>query len=298
MIVTKALRGLPRDFGVCEISRPVRATPPKTPTRPLRPSATIGSWAALVLSSALALTACKKTKEDTCKPEEKGFSKVRLVLQPTEEINLDPEGTPRATSVRIYQLKNGRTLDVPLDFREVWQNAEEVFGDEFLKVEEVTVYPGKPDVVEIEPEEEATHFVAAAIFREPAGTSWYAEWTVPQYHGHSVCAAEKKKQPYEDPCFLVFVEGNQIDGGHKPPPGMDEDAIPIACPPPPLKVKPAPPPEGKKKKKKKGKLKDKAGDAQDAGAGAQEKAGGAQDAADKGAGAADTASNPPVPGKG
>ncbi|MEM7158125.1 MAG: type VI secretion system lipoprotein TssJ [Myxococcota bacterium] len=243
------------------------------------------------MSSALALTACKKTKEDTCKPDEKGFAKVRLVLQPTEEINLDPEGTPRATSVRIYQLKNGRTLDVPLDFREVWQNAEEVFGEEFLKVEELTVYPGKPDVVEIEPEEEATHFVAAAIFREPAGTSWYSEWTVPLYHGHSVCAAEKKSEVYEDPCFLLFIEGNQIDGGHKPPPGMDEDAIPITCPPPPLKVKPAPPAEGKKKKKKKGKGKD-------AAAGAQDAAGKGQDAAGKGQGAADAVSNPPAPGKG
>jgi type VI secretion system VasD/TssJ family lipoprotein len=256
-------------------------------------------WFAVLLPVLLALTGCKKKEAETCNPDEKKFTKVRVVVQPTEEINLDPEGTPRATSLRIYQLKGGRSLDVPLDFRQVWQDAKSSFGEELLKEEELTIYPGKPDVFEIKPEDEATHFVAAAIFREPVGSAWYAEWETPKFHGDSVCLAEKKKQTYEDPCFLVFMEGSQIDGGHKPPPGMDVKAIPIACPPPPLTVKPAPPEEGKKKKKKKkGKLKDKAADAQDKGAEAQEGADKAQGASDKAQGASDTVEkvgNPEAP---
>ncbi|MCH9683304.1 MAG: type VI secretion system lipoprotein TssJ [Deltaproteobacteria bacterium] len=253
-----------------------------------------------MLAACIALAACKKKDENTCKPEDETFSMIRLVVQPTPEINLDPDGMPRPTTMRVYQLKGGRTLDVPLDFRQVWQDAATAFGDELLKEEEVTVYPDRPQVFEIEPDEEATHVVTAAIFREPTGNSWYAEWETPKFHGDSVCQAKRKGQTYEDPCFLVFMEGSQIDGGHKPPPGMDADLISIACPPPPLKVKPAPPPS-KKKKRKRGKLKDKAADAQDKAADGQDKAAGAQDGADKAAGAKDTATTKPeapsVPGK-
>lgn len=245
----------------------------------------------LLLAFGLVLTACKKKEGETCKPEDKAFKKVRVVVQSTEEINLDPEGTPRATSLRIYQLKGGRTLDVPLDFRQVWQDAKPVFGDELLKEEELTIYPGKTEVFEIKPEAEATHFVATAIFREPVGSAWYSEWETPKFHGDSVCLAEAKKKTYEDPCFLVFMEGSQIDGGHRPPPGMDEKVLAIACPPPPLTVKPAPaldPKEEKKqkrkekRKKRREKAKEKAGKAQE---GAEE----AQSGSDKAQGASDTA---------
>lgn len=263
-----------------------RGSLPPERLAPPRPRA--GRWVAVLLPAALALAGCKKKEEPTCNPDEKAFKKVRVVVQSTEEINLDPEGTPRATSLRVYQLKGGRSLDVPLDFRQVWQDGKAAFGDELLKEEELTIYPGKTEVFEIKPEDEATHFVAAAIFREPVGSSWYAEWETPKFHGDSVCMAEKKKQTYEDPCLLILMEGSQIDGGHKPPPGMDAKALPITCPPPPLTVKPAPPEEGKKKKKKKkGKLKDKAEGAQDKGAQAQEGADKAQGASDSAQGASD-----------
>lgn len=261
-------------------------------------SAALGAALGAVLVAPLVLAGCKKKEGPTCKPEEETFAKVRVVVQPTPEINIDPEGTPRATTLRLYQLKGGRSLDVPLDFQQVWQDAASAFGDELLKDEELTIYPGKPDVFEIEPEAEATHFVAVAIFREPVGSAWYSEWEVPEFHGYSVCAAKQKKQTYEDPCFLVFMEGSQIDGGHEPPPGMDADAIPIACPPAPLKVKPKPPEEGKKKKKrKKGEGKEKAEGALEKGQEGADKAGQAQEGADKAQGAGETVSDPPVPGK-
>lgn len=252
-------------------------------------------WVAVLLPSLLAsgllLAGCKKKEGETCNPDEKGFKKVRVVVQSTEEINLDPEGTPRATSLRIYQLKGGRTLDVPLDFRQVWQDAKVVFGDELLKEEELTIYPAKTEVFEIKPEDEATHFVATAIFREPVGSAWYSEWETPKFHGDSVCLAEAKKQTYEDPCFLLFMEGSQIEGGHKPPPGMDVKALAIACPPPPLTVKPAPAldPKEEKKKKRKEKRKERQEKAKEKAGKAQEGADEVQGGSDKAQGASDTA---------
>ncbi len=258
-------------------------------------------WVAFLLPLFLGFAACKKKEGETCKPEDENFTKVRVVVESIPEINLDPEGTPRATGLRIYQLNGGRSLDVPLDFRQVWQDAKSSFGDELLKEEELTIYPGKTEVFEIAPNPEATHFVAAAIFREPVGNAWYAEWETPKFHGDSVCMAKKKKQSYEEPCFLIFMEGSQIDGGHKAPPGMDVKAIPIPCPPPPLAVKPAPEldPKAKKKaerkakrKKRREKLKGKAEDAQEKGDKAQDGSDKAQGASDKADGASKTVSDP------
>lgn len=287
---------MPRDFAVCEISRPVRAISSKTLPAVLRSAKAHGRWAPLLLGSVVALAACKPKEGETCKPEEKTFANVRVFVQASDDINLDIEGNAQTTTVRLYQLSGGRSLDLPLEFRQVWQSDEEAFGDELLKKEELTIYPDKGELFEIVPEEGATHFVAAAIFREPVGSSWYVEWEVPEFHGYSVCAAEKKKQTYEDPCLLISMEGSFVDGGHKAPPGIDVEAIPIACPPPPLKVKPAEPTK-EKKKKKKGKLKDKLGDAQDKAGEGQDAAAEGQGAGDQAQGAGEAASNPPVPGK-
>jgi type VI secretion system VasD/TssJ family lipoprotein len=246
-----------------------------------------------LLGAVLTTKGCKKKGPPPCNPDDHVYEMVRVAVQPMPQINVDPEGTPRATTLRIYQLKGGRSLDVPLDFQQVWQDAASAFGDELLKEEELTIYPDKPDVFEIAPEADVTHFVAAAIFREPLGNAWYAEWEAPQFHGDSVCIAKKKKQEYYDPCFLVFMEGSQIDGGHEPPPGMDMEvftSFELQCPPAPLKVKPKPPAEDGKKKRKKGEGKAKAEDA----AG---KAGEAQDAGEQAQGAGEAVSDPPVPGK-
>lgn len=255
-----------------------------------------------LLAASLTVAACKKD-EKTCEPGDNNFAKVRMYVQAAEEINVDPEGTPRPVQLWVYQLQGGRTLDMPLDFRQVWQASAEAFGDELLGEKDYMIGPGSAEVIEVEPNPEATHLVAAAIFREPIGTSWYSEWEVPLYHGYSACSAKMKTEkpenapPYPDPCFLISIEGNMLEGGHKAPSAIDADDIGITCPAPPLKVKPADPQPEKKKKKKKLGLKDKAEGAQEKAGEGQDAAGEAQGAGDTAKGAGDAAQNPPVPGK-
>lgn len=211
--------------------------------------------AALVIASLLVapfvvtVTGCKK-KDDgpTCVPEEKTW-KVRAVVQPTSKVNPDEAGEPLPTVVRFYQLSSDEAVPM-LDFRETWEKGKDVFGDSFLAEDERQFYPDKPEVIEIEPDEKATHILAVALFRQPAGISWYRLWEVPKYHGDSVCLAERNNKKWDDPCFYLLLDGSVVDGGHTPPPGWDKTKIAIACPGPPLKVKP-PAPESKKEKKKK-----------------------------------------------
>jgi type VI secretion system VasD/TssJ family lipoprotein len=171
------------------------------------------------------------------------------VLQGGERLNPDQEGNPLATVVRVYQLKGDETLQA-MDHRTVWEKGKEAFGEEFVAEEERTIYPHNGELIEIEPDPATTHVVAVALFREPTGTSWFRVWEMPRFHGDRVCLDERQGRKTDDPCFLVLLDENRVDGGHTAPPGFDMKAAGIGCPPPPLKVKP-PAPEKKKQKKQK-----------------------------------------------
>ena len=250
----------------------------------------------------LAATGCKK-KGPTCNPDEEKFEAIRLVVGPAEQINVDTDGNPRATVLRVYQLTDDRILDT-VTFEQVWQDAAGAFGDLMVDEQEFVVYPGKPEVHELKPNPEAKFVAAVAIFREPVGNTWVTEWDVPQFHGYSACAAKKKKQPIGDPCFYVSVEQNELDGGHEPPPNWEADGLKeLQCPGKPLMVQPPDelsPKEKKKKereekrKKRREKLKKGAEDVQEGGEKAQE----GQGKADAAGEAATTKPEAPaVPGK-
>jgi type VI secretion system protein VasD len=193
---------------------------------------------------------CKKKDGPTCNPDDKTFV-VRVLIQPTDQLNPDDEDNPLPTVVRVYQLSGDTSLQM-IDFKQVWEEGGKVaFGDEYISEEELTIYPERPDMLEIEPDAKASHFLAVAIFREPMGQSWYRVWEVPKYHGHSVCAAERKGKPLPDPCFFVYLDRNQADGGHTAPAGFDKSKAGVECPGPPLKTPPPEPVDKKKKKKKK-----------------------------------------------
>lgn len=222
--------------------------PPRRPSfRPFRTSLLTALAVALV-GGPLAVGACKKDTGPTCNPDEENFETFRLVVGPAEQINLDTEGSPRATVLRVYQLTDDRILDT-ITFEDVWKDAAAAFGDIMLDEQEFIVYPGKPEVHEIKPNPDAKFLAAAAIFREPVGNTWVADWNVPQYHGNSACAAKKNKQPFGDPCFYVSVELNELDGGHKPPVNFNGEGLSVVCPGPPLLI--PPPAELSKKDKKK-----------------------------------------------
>ncbi|MBP6730231.1 MAG: type VI secretion system lipoprotein TssJ, partial [Microthrixaceae bacterium] len=194
------------------------------PTRRTRtaPLLRCASTLALGLALALSISACKKKNEGpTCKPEDHAKFKVRVLVQPTNDINPDESGAPLPTLMRIYQLTSDEKVPL-LDYREVWDKGKDVFGDTFVAETEHQVYPGKPDMVEIEPDPKANYVLAIALFREPTGSSWYRLWDVPKYHGDSVCLAERQKKTWAVPCFYVSMERSTIDGGHTPPASFDK----------------------------------------------------------------------------
>ena len=234
----------------------VRPSPTAVPSprsiRSLRSMLRIG----LGLTAAVALMASagckKKNKGPSCKPEEEVFEAIRVVIQPDEMLNLDDEDQPLSVQLHVYQLKGDESVDI-IDFETVWEEGGEVaFGDDFISEEEITVYPGKNDLLELTPDPEAKFILAAAIYREPLGQDWFRLYEVPRYHGNDVCSAKVKKQPWPDPCFHVLLERSLLDGGPTPPTGWDTEGHTLQCPgkpsrTPPVELKD----DGKKKKKKK-----------------------------------------------
>ena len=196
------------------------------------------------LVASLGTTSCKK--EISCNPGDVSWG-VQLVLEASDRLNQDDEGNSLPTLVRLYQLRGELALET-IDFKTIWESEDvSELGEGFLSVEEITVYPGKNDLRTLPIEADATHVVAAGLFREPLGSSWYSTYEVPRLHPQVVCSKEPITKEYPDPCFYVFAERSQIAGGPTPPPGARPSGD-LKCAPP--GEKPGPQPTERKRPKK------------------------------------------------
>lgn len=175
----------------------------------------------LLTASALVLgSGCKK--EPTCRPESVEWS-VQLALGASQTINPSDEGEALPTSVRLIQLRGDLVTD-DLDFRALWESEKASdLGESYLAYEELIVYPGQPHLRKLPLEEDATHIVAAGLFREPVGTTWYTVYEIPKRHPDVVCAKAPESKIYPDPCFFVYLDRATMAGGETPPPGLVPD---------------------------------------------------------------------------
>jgi type VI secretion system VasD/TssJ family lipoprotein len=193
------------------------------------------------------LLACKPD-EPTCKPGEVEWG-VQLLIEATAMINVDRNGQPLPTVVRLYQVRGELVLD-ELDFETLWAAEDtKALGEGFVSVEEMTIYPGQRDQRLLPVEPEATHFIAAAWFREPMGNTWFASYEIPRRHPEVVCDRAPENRVYPNPCMYVLLDRSLTSGGPTPPSGFSLVAG-VQCAPPGV-VPGTAKDDGKKKKKKK-----------------------------------------------
>lgn len=124
-----------------------------------------------------------------------------LWIQGSEDLNPDPSGDPLPTLVRVYQLSNLGELE-QASFEEMMQRPEEVLGDTFLGMEEVTVYPGRSTFRSFERDPGANYVVGVAVVRQPGGTQWRSVLQMPG------CG----KRAGDRPMVRFFVDGYAIEG--------------------------------------------------------------------------------------
>jgi type VI secretion system protein VasD len=105
----------------------------------------------------------------------------------------------------LYQLKNDATL-VNATFEDIWQQDRTVLEDDLINVVEITMYPGKTNVIDLEPDEAANKLGVVALFREPQGKDWYVTYEIDSTPPAPPC-------PSKGPRISVFLDRMQIQDG-------------------------------------------------------------------------------------
>jgi type VI secretion system protein VasD len=128
------------------------------------------SLKSLVLASAVAMFgACAHPPPSPCTTPEP----IRLSLTASPRLNPGESGESLATTVRIYQLRDtGKLVEATLD--RILDNDRAVLADDFISVQELTLYPGERATPTMVRGEGATHVAVVGLFRRPNGPSWRA----------------------------------------------------------------------------------------------------------------------------
>jgi type VI secretion system protein VasD len=200
----------------------------------LRPLARSSLGLGLTLALGVGIGACKRQHEPSCAPADHGLTSITVHVQAAAELNLDADGAPLPTVVRVYQL-SGDLATRSLDFAELWDDPKAALKDEYISDKEFQVYPDSHEAIEITPDPQARYLLAFAGFRQPVGNTWFRVYAIPTRYGEQVCAhADAGEDPASlgPPCVYLTLERNQIDGGERVPPGFDEAAIAGRCAPP------------------------------------------------------------------
>ena len=98
---------------------------------------------------------------------------LRVTLTASQHLNPGEHGESLATTLRLYQLKDtGKLIESILD--RILDGDRAVLGEDFVSVQEITLYPGERATPAMVRGEGATSLAVVALFRRPIGPSWRA----------------------------------------------------------------------------------------------------------------------------
>lgn len=158
-------------------------------------------------------------------PEPKACDTQRVSLSVLASPSLNPtlDGESRPVVLRLYQLK-GDVRFQNASFEEIWKDSAKALGDDLVdgkddeRDREVSVYPGVRQDVKFERDPAAQVVVAAALFRNPVGRTWYMVYELPPMPGKGDCNAPACEggscvADRANPRFSLWVEGTHVDDG-------------------------------------------------------------------------------------
>jgi type VI secretion system protein VasD len=98
---------------------------------------------------------------------------LRVTFEADERLNTDDRGHSLPTVVQLLQVRSARRLE-GADFAAIYQRPKEVFEEDLLRVDELTLDPGQTLTREFPRDPQAKQVVAVGLFRRPAGAGWRA----------------------------------------------------------------------------------------------------------------------------
>jgi len=173
-------------------------------------------FAISALLAATSLGACSNNAP-VKEPEKCKLQIISAAVISSPYINPTPEGEPRPVQLRLYQLKSDTSF-LNASFERIWKEDKEALGEDLVKVEEFPVYPDSRTELKFERQEPAQFLMAAGLFREPKGRSWYASFELPPPPNAGACAAKCTAGQCDagaetNPKFYIWVEDTRVVDG-------------------------------------------------------------------------------------
>ncbi|TNV23005.1 type VI secretion system lipoprotein TssJ [Buttiauxella sp. B2] len=135
--------------------------------------ATVTRWRALTLIACCLLAGCGLTQtvtDGTVSMTKSIFYKkikiLHLDFTPRTAVNADGAQMPLATMVRVYQLKDRKSLDAA-DYQTLLRNADAVLKDDLLASQSVMVMPGGSVTLNTPMDENAQFVAVVGLFNRP-----------------------------------------------------------------------------------------------------------------------------------
>lgn len=185
-------------------------TPPRQSRLFLQDLAALTSLTAVISFTLATTLACSSAPPPKAAPPKACELKPpKLELAASDRLNGTNAADGRPVQVRLYQLKNDAVLQNS-SFEEIWQQDRTILADDLVNVVELTIYPGKSKVVEIEPDEAANKLGVVALFREPQGKDWFVTYELDGVTPEPPC-------PKTAPRISVYLDRMQIQDGQGRP---------------------------------------------------------------------------------
>lgn len=132
-------------------------------------------------------------------------------------INPTVTGEARPVQLRLYQLKND-TGFLNASFEQIWQDDKTALGDTLVKVEEMSIYPNTRVAFKFERDDSAQFLIAAALFREPKGRTWFTSFELPPPPSAGACGAkctgpECDAGVEKDNRIYIWIDGMVVQDG-------------------------------------------------------------------------------------
>ncbi len=145
-----------------------------------------------------------------------------MVMRGSERLNPNDDGRALPVVVRVYQLKSSARME-EAEFEQIWHHDRETLGEDLLKVDEMYLYPNQRMGRAFRRDPAATHVVAVAIFRHPAGQTWRSIFELPPPPGDERCAAQSANPganppPVREPRYVFVLDDYFIEPGVDDPP--------------------------------------------------------------------------------
>jgi type VI secretion system protein VasD len=125
-------------------------------------------------------------------------------------LNPGDHGESYPTTLRIYQLKDtGKLIESSID--RMLDGDRAVLGDDFVSVQELTLYPGDRVAPAIVRSPGAVYLAVVAFFRRPDGPSWRAIRKLPPpdpQHCHGTVATPAALAASQT---RFVLEGNRVE---------------------------------------------------------------------------------------